>query len=193
MCSNICGDDVSRLSPIFIGRTRRILGLLCVPAIALLIAACGTDSESQVATLADPSGQPAESSSPSATDDGGLAFASCMRGKGVDVPDPDPDGGFGSRGDSDIDVQDPDFRKALSECQDLLPAGNPLNRTFDARQQEAILDLVGCLRKNGIDAPDPQFDVNGKLIPTGAIDPGDPKLRKALQECRSQAAAIGAN
>jgi hypothetical protein len=72
-------------------------------------------------------------------------------------------------------------------------ASNPLNRTFDARQQEAILDLVGCLRKNGIDAPDPQFDVNGKLIPTGAIDPGDPKLRKALQECRSQAAAIGAN
>ena len=114
-----------------------------------------------------------------------------MRDNGIDVPDPDPDEGFGSPEDSGIDFDDPNFRNALDECQELLPGGSPLNRSFDQAQQEAILNLVACLRDNGVDVPDPQFDANGKLVLTdpGAINPGDPKLRKALQECRSELGA----
>jgi len=159
---------------------------------ALVLTGCSASSESEVATLSDQDAQPEASSSPTATDDGGLAFAACMRDNGIDVPDPDPDQGFGSPQDADIDFDDPKFRDALTECQDLLPGGNPLNQNFDSAQQEAILNLVACLRDNGVDVPDPQFDANGKLVLTdpGAINPGDPKLRKALEKCRSELGAV---
>jgi len=74
---------------------------------ALVLTGCSSSSESQVATLSDQDAQPETSSNPTATDDGGLAFAACMRDNGVDVPDPDPDQGFGSPEDADIDFEDP--------------------------------------------------------------------------------------
>lgn len=158
----------------------------------LFFTGCSSDSESQVASISDGDSQPEASASPSSSNDGGLAFASCMRDNGIDVPDPDPDGGFDQRGQADIDFEDPQFRTALDECRDLLPADNPLTRNFDSAQQNAILKLVGCLRKNGVDVPDPQFDSNGQLIidDPGAINPGDPKVRKALQECRQEIASV---
>ena len=115
-----------------------------------------------------------------------------MRDNGIDVPDPDPDGGFDQQGEADIDIQDPKFRTALDDCRDLLPADNPLTRNFNSAQQSAILKLVSCLRKNGVDVPDPQFDANGKLVidNPGALNPSDPKVRKALQECRSEITAV---
>ncbi len=170
----------------------RLRGAIFVAAGMVFLVGCGSGSDSQVASISDGDAQPEASASPTSSNDGGLAFASCMRDNGIDVPDPDPDGGFDQRGQADIDFDDPQFRNALDECRDLLPGDNPLTRNFNSAQQNAILKLVGCLRKNGVDVPDPQFDSNGQLVidDPGAINPGDPKVRKALQECRSEIASV---
>jgi hypothetical protein len=55
-----------------------------------------------------------------------LEFAKCMREHGIDIPDPDFSGGAPGRrreggpfGDSGIDPDDPDFRAAQEECQEV--------------------------------------------------------------------------
>jgi hypothetical protein len=55
-----------------------------------------------------------------------LAFAKCMREHGIDIPDPDFSGGGPSRrsesgpfGDSGVDPDDPDFKAAQEECQEV--------------------------------------------------------------------------
>lgn len=173
-------------------RNIRLRAAIAVAAGVVLVAGCSSDSDPQVATISGGDTQPEASASPSSSSDGGLAFASCMRDNGIDVPDPDPDGGFDQRGEADIDIEDPKFRTALDDCRDLLPADNPLTRNFNSAQQSAILKLVSCLRKNGVDVPDPQFDANGKLVidNPGALNPSDPKVREALQECRSEITAV---
>jgi hypothetical protein len=70
-----------------------------------------------------------------AMEDAQLEFAQCMRDKGYDVPDPEqsegggpmmigPGGRFG-----DLDLEDPDVREAMDECQqafdDILDEGGP--------------------------------------------------------------------
>jgi hypothetical protein len=56
-----------------------------------------------------------------------LEFAKCMREHGIDIPDPDFSGGGapgrraegGPFGDSGVDPDDPDFRAAQEECDDV--------------------------------------------------------------------------
>ena len=62
-----------------------------------------------------------------------LEFAKCMREHGIDMPDPDFSGGGPSRrseggpfGSSGVDPDDPDFRAAQEECQEVFgDAGAP--------------------------------------------------------------------
>ena len=59
-----------------------------------------------------------------------LAFAKCMRGQGIDMPDPDfRNGGFTFEVDPNggIDPGDPDFRAAEQKCRQYSPELNPPN------------------------------------------------------------------
>ncbi len=60
--------------------------------------------------------------------------------------------------------------------------------------EQAILRFTKCLRDNGVDAPDPEVDSAGNLrLDFGAgadIDPDDPAVVRAREECRPFANAI---
>jgi hypothetical protein len=178
----------SRFGATHKARGRYWATILAAPLL-IILASCSSAESPQVASVTDAGSQPPPSASSTTNNDDGLAFAKCMRENGVDLPDPDPDGGFGfGDGSDELNLNDPKFQKGFAECQELMPGGSPLDRSLDATQQDAVFELTKCMRKNGIDIPDPQFDANGKLVLSsilGSIDFSDPKLRKALEKCRS--------
>jgi hypothetical protein len=52
------------------------------------------------------------------------------------------------------------------------------------------LAFAKCMRKRGIDFPDPTFEGNGGLVqmgPEGGLNPDDPQLRSATEACQKQA------
>ena len=166
-------------------RTRSVwIIALALPPLVLL-GACGSGDDTQVASIEGPVSTTESAPAANKIDDGGLAFAACMRENGADFPDPDPDGGFDNLIGS-INPSDPKFQDALTACNDLRPAGSPQDRTFDADAQAQILQLTKCMRENGIDLPDPSFDANGKPgdVDLGALNFKDPNFRKAIQGCR---------
>ncbi|MHC5797105.1 hypothetical protein ACVXZ4_13200 [Lacisediminihabitans sp. FW035] len=81
-----------------------------------------------------------------------LAFAECMRGKGIDMPDPGK-GGQISAGSGDH------YLESAKACQvDLgAPPAGPDGKGIpsDAEQHEIFLKVAQCFRDNGIDVPDP--------------------------------------
>lgn len=47
-----------------------------------------------------------------------LAFARCMRDRGIDMADPEPGGGVRMAiGERDLDTRDPDFQAAEKACR----------------------------------------------------------------------------
>ena len=149
---------------------------LAAAAAALLLAACsGTGTTTTGAsTAADP-------------DDQRLAFISCLRDNGLDIPD---DAGQGAP--PDLGSVDPDtLQAAFDTCADLVPAGTqggPLS-AVDPADQQRWLDLAACMRSEGIDLEDPTFDAQGRiqLRPgTGGLDVDDPATQQALERCQDQ-------
>ena len=151
----------------------------------ILLSACSSGGEEQVATIEIPTTSTDQSNVEESVDDGGLALAQCMRENGIDFPDPDPGGGFG-RAVGDFDRGDPKFQEAMQECFELRPAGGPRDRSFDAEAQSQNLEIVKCLRENGWDIPDPKFDANGTRINSGEFraNLNDPDFREDRRECR---------
>lgn len=49
--------------------------------------------------------------------------------------------------------------------------------------EQAAFDVVACMRDEGVDVPDPQFDAAGRFVVPTNINLADPKLRPALQKC----------
>lgn len=83
-----------------------------------------------------------------------LAFADCVREKGVEVPDPGVEG-------QSITLADEAFLAAATACQEEL--GRPPARTGSAEDdgpsattlREEHLAIAECLREHGVDVPDP--------------------------------------
>jgi hypothetical protein len=127
-----------------------------------------------------------------------VKFAACMRSDGVSrFPDP---GGSGRltidavANGSSLDTSSPAFKRAMSACKDLEPAGFiGSKRSF--QQQQAALRFAQCIRANGVsDFPDPM--PNGPLIdtnriPSAAQHGGMSMLHAAMQKCGDAAAAAG--
>ncbi|OAN35317.1 hypothetical protein A4X17_10230 [Plantibacter sp. H53] len=125
----------------------RLAALIAIPFLIGSLAACS-------------SGSPDSSSkTPKAVqsfDDWQVAFASCMRDEGVDMPDPEQNGSGGTSvtlGDGDQDA----FQDASATCIDRLgtppaPAGgNPA--VADAFEQQ--LEMAECFREHGYEMADP--------------------------------------
>jgi hypothetical protein len=125
---------------------------------------------------------------PAAEDPGGgardeevqaLAFAECMRGNGVDMPDPAP----GQEGMSEAlhgledDYDQATIEQAVTACRDFLPQ-RAHEGGHDAARQESMLALAECLREQGLEVPDNLFEGGG------LHDVEDEELRAAMEECR---------
>ncbi|MGW2162226.1 hypothetical protein [Nonomuraea sp. NPDC001699] len=157
-------------------KTKTLIRLL---AMGLVLAACGAQPETRVATASGATASAA--ASPSAAGDGELAFARCMRGEGIDIKDP-TNGRF--EVSSDI-AEKKKMDAAMAKCGHLLPGGQggkPSPQDLDSARKQAR-----CMRENGYPTfPDP--DSSGRLkLDVGALGagPDDPKFKAAMEKCRA--------
>jgi hypothetical protein len=161
-----------------------------LPALALLLAGCGrTPSSDQVASLADTRPEASSSPVPSSPEDQLRAFARCMREHGIDMPDPQVVAGGGSggpqRGRVGVTVprggkSDRRFAEAERACKKYLPTGKDLAPN-DPQALDRALEMARCLRRHGLDVPDPRPDEPGIKISADGKD--DAKVRRAMEAC----------
>lgn len=162
--------------------------------IALTLAACSSAGNAEATSSAD---------STSDQEAALLEFVDCMREHGVDLPDPTVDA------DGNLRLRPPDDaqggggpgaigqnRDAFEACGDLL--GDVRQGFTDQDQtelQDTLLAYAACMREQGIDFPDPDFDSlpqpgggpgNGGGPFGGSVDPDDPVFQAADEVCRPQ-------
>jgi hypothetical protein len=151
----------------------------------LTLAACGSD---------DPEAASGSTDREQANREAMLAYASCMRENGVDMPDPEP-GQRGIRLNAPEGVTPEEMEAAESECRKHLDAIEPPDMSEEQQKefQEAALAHARCMREHGVDMPDPTFGEDGRAqirIQKGSgasgPDPDDPKWKAAEEACRDK-------
>jgi hypothetical protein len=171
-------------------RIRTTLVLAVVP-LAISLAACSSGSSNDgVASVK--SAKPSASASSSANaQDAQLKFAQCMRENGVNVKDPEPgqpvhvtiSGGADSG----------KLEKATQKCQHFLQEGGVASGGNDQAGQDAMLKYAQCMRKNGVNMPDPKPGGGLKLqAPQGSqekIQAAEKKCQQYLPGAASQSAS----
>ncbi|HVL96461.1 MAG TPA: hypothetical protein VM266_11435 [Solirubrobacteraceae bacterium] len=152
---------------------RRVAGsLAALLSAGVLLGACGgSDGESKDKTTADQDA---------------VAFSECMRDNGVDMPD--PEGGTGvAQFEMPEGVTEEQLRTAQKKCEDKMPKlGGPDENDPEqvAEMRDLAVKFAECMRKQGIDYPDPKVE-NGRLvIQMGDADPNDPATQKATEACK---------
>ena len=156
------------------------LGATLVLAALLLVAAgCGGDSNDR-------------DTAARGGNDAALEWARCMRTHGADVPDPQTDENGRLVIDGTRQRQnggDRTYERALSQCRDLFERARPKGaREMSAEERnrflEGALRFVRCLRKQGIDMPDPVAERDQVAIGLPAnANPESPRFRRAQQAC----------
>jgi hypothetical protein len=158
-------DPVHRTTMI---RGRRTSVLLTTAVVALGLAACSPGpADVGVATADDTP----TSTDPAKTDEErNLEFTRCLGEQGVTVED-DPDGLDSGSGEGEASSQslqadaDVDIERAMEACASYAPAGEQVAPPT-AAELETFRAHSACMRKNGIDMPDPDPQ-------TGIADPPD--------------------
>ncbi|MEU9315163.1 hypothetical protein [Streptomyces sp. NPDC048295] len=114
-------------------------------------------------------------------EDQALEHRKCLREQGLDIPEPKP--GEDSRG---ITINGggkskKEMEKAFKACQDKSVGGS---KEITQAQKDKMLAFARCMRKNGIDMPDPKFD--GGMAQAPALQQKDmKKFEKANAACES--------
>jgi hypothetical protein len=121
---------------------------------------------------------------PAANTDQLVKYAQCLRGQGLDVPDPKPGQNLGTWLQS-AGLDWNKLQSANGACQDKLPPG-VRDRVNDPQTQDNLLKFAQCMRKNGVDMPDPK----GGQVDFGNLDRNSPQFKAAADKCR-QALAPG--
>jgi hypothetical protein len=125
-----------------------------------------------------------------------LEFAECMREHGVEMEDPKPGQKgivIGSNGEGGgFNPNDPASQEALAACRGTLgSAGQETSSGENEEFEESVLAFAQCMRENGADIPDPQFDSEGHVKmqtggSSGGASPGSPAFQKAQESCQSK-------
>jgi hypothetical protein len=187
-------------------RVRTVSTLVAVIASMLVASGCGASSEApRIATLQGTSQAAAarqlEQASGSASSGDAkltpeqaiLRFTKCFRDNGVDVPDPDVDSAGNLRLDfgsgADIDPEDPAVKRAQEICR---PLANAIIQSFSPDDivalRDTLVEYAACLRRAGLDVPDPNFLSSEGPFPT--LDPKDPAFIRANRRCERVLAGI---
>jgi hypothetical protein len=179
-------------------KTRLPLSLTILSSLLVLLLAGSVAA--QVATLSTPDPDAAASAAPAQEVDGEeaiLEFVGCLRTNGLDIPDPQ----FGPEGPRfadpsvllSIDFMSSEFLDAMEVCQHLLAALQPeTDPEQQAEQNEQLLEFAECMRREGVDFPDPD-PVRGLTIGSmrGAdgellIDPFSSEFQAASSVCSAE-------
>jgi hypothetical protein len=173
-------------------RRRRPLAAFALVALIGLISACGSSAPA-VSGAGGAAGNDTAANAHKA-----VKFADCMRSNGVSrFPDPGPSGRLtvdAVANGSSLDTSSPAFKRAVSTCRHLEPAGfMGSKRSF--QQQQAALRFAQCIRADGVpDFPDPLPNgplVDTNRVPSSATSSGLSILNAAMRKCRGAAAAAG--
>lgn len=125
-----------------------------------------------------------------------LKHAQCMRRNGVDVPDPKSDGGTTLIGPGQEGGSPAELKAAQKKCDRYLAEVPPPKLSDSERNEmrDAALNHARCMRKQGVDFPDPTFDKNGGItVKIGPeTNPSNPKVRRAEAACRKELPGGGA-
>lgn len=149
---------------------------LAIASVAL--GACGGGSDDATAGTGDRRAEFREAA---------LKFAKCMRANGVDMPDPSPNGGI-RIGGPDMSPQDRQkLEDAQNACQKILESVRPPELSQEDQQtfRDQALKFARCMREQGIDMPDPQFQSGGGMmqrLDEGA-DPDSQRFQDAQKAC----------
>jgi len=191
-----------------------LVGLAAAASLGLAACGSGSSADSGIASLG---GQTATTAATSGGGSGGTAtdaasrekafleFAQCMRDNGVDMADPqfNDDGmpEFGGQGGGPpggggpaFDPNDTTFQAAQEACRSKLEGAfgdMQMSAEEQAQMQDQFTKFAQCMRDNGVDMPDPQFDSSGRPQMGGGQDggsfrpdPSDPKWQAAQQACQ---------
>jgi hypothetical protein len=159
-------------------KNRFLILIVPIAAVALTLAACGSDDSAASAEEREARAREAA-----------LEFAQCMRENGVDMPDPEVgEGGrlaFRSRAPGMDDRAA--LERAQEACQKHLEGIRPEEPSAEEESEfrEKALNHARCMREHGIDVPDPTFRDGGGVLmrmPEG-IDPNDPAVQEAEEAC----------
>jgi hypothetical protein len=121
-------------------------------------------------------------------------FQSCMKEHGVEInAQVGQDGGMMVRAHAEPgSASSPDsakFQEANKACEKILADARPQGAERDqddGQFQKNALAFAKCMRDNGVDMPDPQFESGGRVKMTmGKIDPKNPKFEAADKKCRA--------
>jgi hypothetical protein len=129
-----------------------------------------------------------------------LAFARCMREHGVDMPDPKVTSGEGGgtlievggpgqgSGERGPDPESPTFKRAEKACHKYIKdVTDSAPGKGDPEQEKAMrrsaVKFARCMRSEGIDFPDPQFEGGGvtQRLPRSAAE--SPRFEAAQRRC----------
>ena len=168
----------------------RALACVVLAGLALAAAGCGGGGSEPAA---------AETNAADAQLAAALEWSKCMRKQGVDVPDPQSgENGMvvvGPRPGDGTPPPESEMRRAGKKCDHILQESGPgagapeLSPEEREKFREQALEFARCMREQGIDMPDPQFEGGGAVmqrIPEGAASPA---FRRAEKKC-SEAAGI---
>ncbi|MHA4779097.1 hypothetical protein L1085_032035 [Streptomyces sp. MSC1_001] len=115
--------------------------------------------------------------------DQALEHRTCLREHGLDVPEPKPgEQGVGIKGDS---VSKEALEKALKACKG--KGGADMGGGMTQAQKDKMIKHAQCMRKNGIDMPDPTFGDDGSASGTAPKNMDENKFAKAMKACESVA------
>ncbi|RJL23884.1 hypothetical protein D5H75_31040 [Bailinhaonella thermotolerans] len=109
-------------------------------------------------------------------------YAACLRDQGLTVTE---------RSDGlDIKADSPEKSNAAkSACKQYAPAGEEMSPEDKKQAMDTALKYVACMRRAGVDMPDPKQDPDGGVavkLPDGMTE-DTPVVQQAQQACKEQA------
>jgi hypothetical protein len=172
---------------------RRTTWAAAALAIVAVSAGCASTASNHAAATAG-----SGASNTSTTRAKAVKFAECMRSNGVSAfPDPDASGALtidAVANGSSLNTSSGTFKRALSMCKYLEPAGFTGSQR-SPQEQKAALAFAQCIRDHGVrDFPDPSKTdplVDTDRIPSAAKPGGLTILNAAMRKCGQYAAAAG--
>jgi hypothetical protein len=168
-----------------------VLAASAVASLALVAAGCGADSpDPGVAQTPSSTTTTQPSESVGSTSDDPIAFAACMRSRGVpDFPDPK----VTSQGQitSIPDDDSPHFRSALTACKEFLGNGGAPSPAQRSQEREELLRFAACMRAHGVpEFPDPTGSSSSVGPRADGIDRSSPRFAAAKKACRGSLAGV---
>jgi hypothetical protein len=153
--------------------TTRVLPLAVLAAIA--VAGCGGGGDDVAGASGDTS------------DAKQLAWAACMRKEGIEVSDPGRNG-RPTRIQVGRRISPQRMKATMQKCREQT-GGGPREPTAEERQelQDAALRFARCMRRHGVDVPDPKAGGGGITIgggPGKRLNPDSPRFQEAQKACQ---------